>query len=88
MIAFIEDPAVIRKIRDHLKEKGEYQDVFRLPRAAARYKHAYLAKENPIVIHKEVAGDTRQGSRLAVVSDCANQRAESSPCLRLSDHTS
>ena len=31
MIACIEDPAVIRKIRDHLKEKREYQDAFRLP---------------------------------------------------------
>ncbi len=31
MIAYIEDPVVIRKILDHLKEKGEYQDPFRLP---------------------------------------------------------
>ena len=31
VIACIEDPVVIRKILDHLKEKGEYQDVFRLP---------------------------------------------------------
>jgi hypothetical protein len=31
VIADIEDPVVIRKILDHLKEKGKYQDVFRLP---------------------------------------------------------
>ncbi|MFZ2752771.1 MAG: hypothetical protein WAZ48_04915, partial [Lysobacteraceae bacterium] len=31
VIAYIEDPVVIRKIRDHLKEKSEYQDGFRLP---------------------------------------------------------
>jgi hypothetical protein len=27
----IEDPVVIQKILNHLKEKGEYQDAFRLP---------------------------------------------------------
>jgi len=27
----IEDPVVINKILDHLKEKGEHQDAFRLP---------------------------------------------------------
>ena len=31
VIACIEDPVVIRKILNHLKEKGEYQDAFRLP---------------------------------------------------------
>jgi hypothetical protein len=31
VIADIEDLVVIRKIRDHLKEKDEYQDAFRLP---------------------------------------------------------
>jgi hypothetical protein len=31
VIADIEDPVMIRKIRDHLKEKGEYPDAFRLP---------------------------------------------------------
>jgi len=31
VIADIEDPVVIRKICDHLKEKSEYQDAFRLP---------------------------------------------------------
>ena len=31
VIACIEDPVVIQKILDHLKEKGEYQDAFRLP---------------------------------------------------------
>ena len=30
VIACIEDPVVIRKILNHLKEKGEYQDAFRL----------------------------------------------------------
>ena len=29
--ACIEDPVVIQKILNHLKEKGEYQDAFRLP---------------------------------------------------------
>lgn len=31
VIACIEDPVVIQKILNHLKEKGEYQDAFRLP---------------------------------------------------------
>gem|GEM_PF-1112394 len=31
VIACIEDPVVIKKILDHLKEKGEYRDAFRLP---------------------------------------------------------
>jgi len=31
VIACIEDPAVIQKILDHLKEKGECQDAVRLP---------------------------------------------------------
>lgn len=31
VIACIEDPVVIQKILNHLKEKGEYQDTFRLP---------------------------------------------------------
>ena len=30
VIACIEDPVVIRKILDHLKEKGEYQDAHHL----------------------------------------------------------
>ena len=31
VIACIEDPVVIQKILNHLKEKVEYQDAFRLP---------------------------------------------------------
>ena len=31
VIACIEDPVVIKKILEHLKEEGEYQDAFRLP---------------------------------------------------------
>jgi len=31
VIAYVEDPMMIRKILDHLKEKGECQDPFRLP---------------------------------------------------------
>jgi hypothetical protein len=31
VIACIEDPLVIQKILNHLKEKGEYHDAFRLP---------------------------------------------------------
>lgn len=31
VIACIEDPVVIQRILNHLKEKGEYQDAFRLP---------------------------------------------------------
>lgn len=31
IIACIEDPVVIEKLLDHLKEKGEYQDAVRLP---------------------------------------------------------
>ena len=31
VIACIEDPVVIQKILNHLKEKGEYRDAFRLP---------------------------------------------------------
>ena len=31
VIACIEDPVVIQKILNHLKENGEYQDAFRLP---------------------------------------------------------
>jgi hypothetical protein len=31
VIACIEDPAVMQKLLNHLKEKGEYQDAFRLP---------------------------------------------------------
>mgnify|MGYP007022265359 CR=1 FL=1 len=31
VIACIEDPVVIQKILDHLKEKGAFQDVVRLP---------------------------------------------------------
>lgn len=33
VIADIEDPVVIRKIFDHLKEKGGYQDAVRLPKS-------------------------------------------------------
>jgi len=49
---------------------------FGYPRAAASHKRAYLTKENPFVNHKEVAGDTRQGSRSAAGSDGADHRAE------------
>ena len=31
VIACIEDPGVIQKILNHLKEKSEYQDALRLP---------------------------------------------------------
>jgi hypothetical protein len=31
VIACIVDPVVIQKILNHLKEKGEYRDAFRLP---------------------------------------------------------
>lgn len=31
VIACIEDPVVIQRILNHLKEKGEYQNAFRLP---------------------------------------------------------
>ena len=31
VIACIEDPMAIHKILNHLKEKSEYQDTFRLP---------------------------------------------------------
>lgn len=31
VIACIEDPVVIKEILNHPKEKGEYQDAFRLP---------------------------------------------------------
>ena len=31
IVACIEDPVVINKILDHLREKGEHQDAFRLP---------------------------------------------------------
>ena len=31
VIACIEDPVVIQRILNHLKEKGECQDAFRLP---------------------------------------------------------
>jgi hypothetical protein len=31
VIAYVEDPMMIRKILDHLKEKGECQEPFRLP---------------------------------------------------------
>ena len=33
VIACIEDPVVIQEIPNHLKEKGEYQDAFRLPKS-------------------------------------------------------
>ena len=49
---------------------------FGYPSAAAHHQRAYLTKENPFVNHQEVAGDTRQGSRLAAGSDGADHRAE------------
>ena len=36
VIACIEDPVVIQKILNHLKEKGEHQDAFRLPESRGR----------------------------------------------------
>ena len=35
IIACIEDPVVIKKILDHLKERGEYQVADRLPESRA-----------------------------------------------------
>jgi hypothetical protein len=87
VIAYVEDPVMIRKILDHLKEKGEYQDPFRLSETAARHKRAWLTKENPFVNHQEVAGDTRHGSRSAVGSDGAGHRPKSGPCLGLRHRT-
>jgi hypothetical protein len=49
---------------------------FGCPRVAARHKRAYLGKENPFAEHKDVAGDTRQGSRSAAGSDWMDHKAE------------
>jgi len=38
-----------------------------------------LGKENPFVNHKDVAGDTRQGSHSAAGSDWADHKAEIRP---------
>jgi hypothetical protein len=52
---------------------------FDCPSVAARRKRAYLGKENPLVNHKEVADDTRQGSRSAAGSDWLDHKAEIRP---------
>jgi hypothetical protein len=44
VIACIEDPVVIQKILNHLKEKGEYQDAFRLPESRGPPQTSLLGK--------------------------------------------
>ena len=52
---------------------------FGCPRVVAGRKRAYLGKKNPFVNHKDVVGDTRQGSRSAGGSDRADHQAEIRP---------
>ena len=80
VIACIEDPVVIPKILNHLKEKGEYAGCVSIARESRPAANALiLGKENPFVNHKDVAGDTRQRWRTAAGSDWADHNAEIRP---------
>ncbi len=89
VIAYIEDPVVIRKIRDHLKEKSEYRMRFGFPSAAARHPpQMRLIDEGKSVRESQESVTPGKGRARPPVQMVQVTGPKSSPCLGLSRRTS
>lgn len=79
IIACIEDPVVIKKLLDHLQDKGEFQDAVRWPDNRAPPQASVFDWEKTQMHDRDVAGNTGQGRRSDAGVVWADQRADLRP---------